>query len=231
MTDDARYRVDGEWRAESALPHVWAWCVGAGRANEALRADWQRQFAEAVDACGFRYVRFHGLFHDDMFVYRESYGHGFGPDTPLASPLYTFSYVDKVFDFILDQGARPFVELGFMPRALATVPETVFWWGAHGSPPKDMARWVEREWRFEVWNEPNLVPHFWTGTKTEYFELYEQTARAVKKIDPELKVGGPATSVFVPDDRYKGEVEDRAAMSATAAASNVDALDWRPVWI
>jgi xylan 1,4-beta-xylosidase len=242
-------RIDGEPRQETALRHVWAECVGAGRANEALRADWQRQLADAVAACGFRYIRFHGLFHDDMFVYRESYGHGFGPATPLPAPLYTFSYVDKVFDFLLDQGVRPFVELGFMPRELATVRETVFWWGAHCSPPKDMARWVElvtrsvehwidrygvdevRAWRFEVWNEPNLVPHFWTGTKTEYFELYEQTATAIKKIDPELKVGGPATSVFVPDDRYKGEVEDRTAMFATAAASNVDELDWRPVWV
>ncbi|ETK36698.1 GH39 family glycosyl hydrolase [Microbispora sp. ATCC PTA-5024] len=253
MTNDdvsePRLRIDGRLCDESALPHVWSRCVGAGRANEALRADWQRQFAEAVDTLGFQYIRFHGVFHDDMFVYRESYGGGFGPNSPLASPVYTFSYVDKVFDFILDRGVRPFVELGFMPRELATVTETLFWWGAHCSPPKDMARWVElvtrsvehwidrygiaevREWRFEVWNEPNLVPHFWTGTKTEYFELYAQTVRAIKAIDPALKVGGPATSVFVPDDRYKGEVEDRSAMTGTAAAADVDALDWRPVWI
>ncbi|WP_433559365.1 GH39 family glycosyl hydrolase [Pseudonocardia xinjiangensis] len=242
-------RIDGDLREESPLPHIWSECVGAGRANEALRADWQQQFGEAVDACGFRFIRFHGVFHDDMFVYRESYGHGFGPNSPLAAPVYTFSYVDKVFDFILESGARPFVELGFMPRELATVRETVFWWGAHCSPPKDMARWVElvtrsvehwidryglaevREWRFEVWNEPNLVPHFWTGTKTEYFELYEQTVLAIKKIDPELKVGGPSTSVFVPDDRYKGEVEDRSAQHETAGAPDVDALDWQPVWI
>ncbi len=253
MTKDAlfesRLRIDGERCEESVLPHIWAECVGAGRANEALRADWQQQFREVVAACGFRYLRFHGLFHDDMFVYRESYGHGFGQNSPLAAPIHTFSYVDKVFDFILDCGVRPFVELGFMPSELATVQQTVFWWGAHCSPPKDMGRWVElvtatiehwidryglaevREWRFEVWNEPNLVPHFWTGTKTEYFELYEQTVTAIKKIDKELKVGGPATSVFVPDERYQGEVEDRSAMHKTVAASDVDALDWRPVWI
>lgn len=246
---EPRLRIDGEPCHESALPHVWSACVGAGRANEALRADWQQQFAEVVDALGFRFVRFHGVFHDDMFVYRESYGGGFGKNARLAAPVYTFGYVDKVFDFILDRGARPFVELGFMPRELATVRETVFWWGAHCSPPKDMARWVElvtrtvehwidrygraevREWRFEVWNEPNLVPHFWTGTKTEYFELYGQTVTAIKQLDPELKVGGPATSVFVPDDRYRGEVEDRSAMHETATAADVDALDWRPVWI
>ncbi|MEU8279959.1 beta-xylosidase [Microbispora bryophytorum] len=253
MTSDGRadfpLTIDGKRCDDSAFPHVWSRCIGAGRANEALRADWQRQFADIVEACGVRYIRFHGVFHDDMFVYRESYGGGFGPDAPLAEPVYTFSYVDKVFDFILDCGVRPFVELGFMPRELATVTETLFWWGAHGSPPKDMARWVElvtrsvehwidrygldevREWRFEVWNEPNLVPHFWTGTKTEYFELYEQTVTAIKNIDPALKVGGPATSVFVPDARYKGEAEDRAATHETAAASDVDALDWRPVWI
>ncbi|HEU5128147.1 MAG TPA: hypothetical protein VFU12_09175 [Glycomyces sp.] len=245
----SRIRIDGAPCEETALPHVWSRCVGAGRANEALRADWRQQFTEAVDVLGFRYIRFHGLFHDDMFVYRESDGGGFAPNTPLAAPVHTFSYVDKVFDFIVACGARPFVELGFMPHDLATAHRTLFWWGAHCSPPKDMDRWtglvartVEhwidrygrdevRRWRFEVWNEPNLAPHFWTGTKTEYFELYAATAAAIKRIDPELKVGGPSTSVFVPDDRYRGEVEDRSAMHATAAAEDVDALEWRPVWI
>ncbi|GAA3159520.1 GH39 family glycosyl hydrolase [Nonomuraea salmonea] len=169
-------RIDGEPREESAFPHVWSACIGAGRANEALRADWQRQFAEVADTLKVKYVRFHGLFHDDMFVYRESYGGGFGPNSPLPSPVHTFSYVDKVFDFLLEQGVRPFVELGFMPRELATQTETLFWWGAHCSPPKDMRRWSDlvtatvehwigrygldevRQWRFEVWNEPNLVP-------------------------------------------------------------------------
>jgi xylan 1,4-beta-xylosidase len=223
--------------------------LGVGRANEALRADWQAHFREAVDVLGARYVRFHGIFHDDMFVYRVDNGGGFGPPTPLPEPVYTFAYVDKVFDAILAAGARPFVELGFMPRALATQTETLFWWKAHCSPPNDMGRWVElvtttvehwidrygidevRTWPFEVWNEPNLVPHFWTGTRTEYFELYEATALAIKAVDPELKVGGPSTSVFVPDDRYAGETQDKAAEVATAEAPDPDALDWKPVWI
>lgn len=245
----ARPRIDGRDVEERELAHVWSYCVGAGRANEALRADWREHFREAVTTLGVRRVRFHGLFHDDMFVYRASDGGGFGPPTQLPQPLFTFSYVDKVVDFILETGAQPFVELGFMPRDLATQTETLFWWKAHCSPPTDMGRWVElvtatlehwverygldevRQWRFEVWNEPNLVPHFWTGTRTEYFELYEATARAVKAVDAELKVGGPSTSVFVPDDRYKGEYEDRTAQHATASAVDVDALDWRPVWI
>ncbi|GAA2033288.1 hypothetical protein WDZ16_02270 [Pseudokineococcus marinus] len=241
--------VDGRTGSGSTLHHVWNQCAGAGRANEALRADWQAHFAEAVERLGFRSVRFHGLFHDDMFVYRDTYGGGFGPDEALAEPVHTFSYVDKVFDVVVDAGVVPFVELGFMPRGLATTTETVFWWGAHCSPPTDMSRWLAlvtatvehwveryglpevRRWKFEVWNEPNLVPHFWTGTRSQYFELYEQTARAVKAVDGRLAVGGPSTSVFVPDARYAGETEDRSAEHATAAAQDVDALDWRPVWI
>ncbi len=134
--------IDGQAPAEVPLHHVWNECVGAGRANEALRADWQAHFREAVGVLGARYVRFHGLFHDDMFVYRTDYGGGFGPNQPLPEPVYTFAYVDKVFDAILDAGARPFVELGFMPRELATQTETLFWWKAHCSPPKEMGRWV-----------------------------------------------------------------------------------------
>ena len=241
--------IDGAVPTETPLPHTWNVCVGAGRANEALRADWQAHFAEAVDRLGMRSVRFHGLFHDDMFVYRATAGSGFEVAHELAQPIHTFSYVDKVFDAILALGARPVVELGFMPRDLATQTETLFWWGAHASPPKDMGRWVDlvsatvrhwierygadevRQWRFEVWNEPNLVPLFWTGTRTQYFELYEATAHAIKAIDPALLVGGPSTSVFVPDDRYVGETEDRAVQVAVTEAKDVDALDWRPVWI
>ena len=242
-------RVDGATPSDAPLNHVWNQCVGAGRANEALRADWQAQFREAVDVLGVRFVRFHGLFHDDMFVYRATYGGGFAPPEVLPEARITFSYVDMVFDAILDAGARPFVELGFMPRELATQTETLFWWKAHCSPPTDMGEWVRlvsetvrhwierygldevRQWRFEVWNEPNLVPHFWTGTRTEYFELYEATARALKAIDPQLKVGGPSTSVFVPDARYAGETYDRAAEFATGRAPDPDALDWQPVWV
>ena len=241
--------IDHRPPSDLPLRHVWSECLGAGRANEALRVDWQDHFREAVRVLGARHVRFHGVFHDDMFVYRASNGGGFGPPTPLATPVYTYAYVDKVFDAILDAGARPFVELGFMPRELARDTETLFWWKAHGSPPTHMGAWVElvtttvrhwidrygldevRQWPFEVWNEPNLVPHFWTGTRSEYFALYEATARALKAIDPALRVGGPSSSVFVADARYDGEYHDKSVEAATAEADDPDALPWKPVWI
>jgi len=216
----------------------WTRCVGAGRANEGLRANWQEHLALAVKHCGFQYVRFHGLFHDDMCVYSEDEN---------GNPIYNWQYVHDLFDRLLDKGIKPFVELGFCPREIASVQETCFWWKGHGSPPKDYGRWgalvdsfvrscTERygpaevkTWYFEVWNEPNL-DFFFTGTKREYFKLYKVSAEAIKAIDPELRVGGPSTSNFVPDARFDGERED-PSKHLTWTRANIDSFDWKGVWI
>ena len=139
-------------------------CVGAGRANEGLRADWQRQLTIAHRECGFEYIRMHGLFTDDMGVYREDNG----------KPEYNWQYIDELYDFLHSIGMKPFVELGFMPGGLASGSKTIFWWKGNVTPPKDMNKWADfirafvlheqerygdaevRTWYFEVWNEPNL---------------------------------------------------------------------------
>ena len=196
------------------MNRMYNFCVGAGRANEGLRADWQRQLRRAHEDCGFRYVRFHGLFCDDMGVYQEDGG----------KPVYNWQYVDELFDFLQSIGMKPFVELGFMPGALASGDKTIFWYRANVTPPKDYARWAGlitafvrhvterygadevRTWYFEVWNEPNLVG-FWLGStggksyeafaptlRAEYYRLYETTVRAIKAVDATYRVGGPATA-------------------------------------
>jgi len=224
--------------AGTPLAHFWSECVGAGRANEGLRADWQEQLRMAVAECGFRYIRFHGLFHDDMFVYLEREGQA----------VYNFQYIDTLFDRLLEIGVRPFVEFGFSPGDLASEKGTVFWWKANGSPPNDYQKWtglirrttlhwIDRygiaevsQWFFEVWNEPNLDP-FFRGTKSQYFELYRVTALTLKEIDARLRVGGPSTSNFVPDARFDGETEDITCHALVREAKDLAALDWRPVWV
>lgn len=220
------------------LVHFWSKCVGAGRAKEGLRAAWQEQLREAKKQCGFEYIRFHGLFHDDMCVYRK-YG---------DREVYNFQYVDDLFDALLEIGIRPFVELGFMPWDMASGDANMMWWKTNITPPKDWAKWEElitkavshwvdrygisevSKWYFEVWNEANLHHGFWTGGKSGYFKMYEITARAIKAINPILKVGGPATSNFVPDDRFESEIEDQSK-HLTHKLENLDDGEWRPVWM
>ncbi len=185
-------------------------CIGAGRANEGLRADWQQQLAFVKKACDFKYIRMHGLLTDDMAVYSED---------RKGNPQYNFQYIDVLYDYLESIGMKPFVELGFMPSALASGKQTIFWWRGNVTPPKDYNKWADliknlvlhfterygadevKTWYFEVWNEPNLSPGFWSGTKDDYFKLYEFTVKAIKSVNSEYRVGGPATAgaAWVPE--------------------------------
>jgi len=177
-------------------------CVGSGYAYLGLRADYQEHLRTVREECGFEYVRFHGLLHDNMGIYREDRD---------GRPLYNWQYLDKLYDSILDIGMKPFVELSFMPTALASGTQTVFFWRGNVTPPKSYERFGElvenlvrhlterygekevKTWYFEVWNEPNH-PAFFTGDMKDYFHLYEVAARSIKKVCPDYRVGGPATA-------------------------------------
>ncbi|GAA4835524.1 cellulase family glycosylhydrolase [Luteimicrobium xylanilyticum] len=196
----------------STLSDAWRTCVGTGRFNLALRQDYQDSLALVQREIGFRYVRGHGLLSDDVGVHRpyDAAGH--------AGTRYAFTYVDQVVDAYLALGIKPFLELGFMPSGLASGDATVFWWRGNITPPREHREWAAlvqavlrhlisrygleevRTWPVEVWNEPNL-DIFWlgAGSTTEerqaaYFRLYEATVAAVKDVDAELQVGGPAIS-------------------------------------
>jgi xylan 1,4-beta-xylosidase len=183
------------------LPHVWEHTVGSCHAPLALRADWQAQLRRCHAELGFRRVRFHGLLSDDVGTlvrYKNEL-------------IYSFFNADRIADFLLSAGMEPFVELSFMPTALARGGQTIFSYRGNVSPPKDFTAWGElvrrlarnwverygadvvRRWYFEVWNEPNLSA-FWAGTQKDYFELYRHTTLALKSVDAGLQVGGPATA-------------------------------------
>src|SRR5579872_3580312 len=126
---NAQRVIRADYRLEAGpFSRSYATCVGAGRAAEGLRADWQQQLAMAEKAIGFRYIRFHGLLCDEMHVYTED---------KTGRPIYNFQYVDKLYDYLLSIGIRPFVELGFMPPDLASGSKTVFWWKGNVTPPRD----------------------------------------------------------------------------------------------
>jgi beta-xylosidase len=180
----------------------WKNCIAVGRAYELLRQDLLEHLAKVQREISFRYCRFHGIFHDDMEVVVRR------PDGTLA---FQWHQVDKIYDALLALGLRPFVEFGAMPRALASGEQTIFHWKMNVTPPKSYAEWGQlvgamvahlvdrygleevRQWYFEVWNEPNLSG-FWSGTQEEYWKLYDAAAEAVKSVDRQLRIGGPASS-------------------------------------
>ena len=195
--------VDGNAPAHP-FPHFWEQMFGSGRATLSLRDSYRRDMRAVRGVTGFGLVRFHGILDRDVGVY--------GVDAK-GRPTYNFTYVDQIYDGLLAQGVRPFVELSFMPPEMAARRETMgFWYDPIVAPPGKWADWSDlirhfarhlvarygidevSKWYFEVWNEPNGT--FWGGDprQSTYFHLYDVTARALKSVDPRLRVGGPSTA-------------------------------------
>ncbi|MCX6236394.1 MAG: glycoside hydrolase [Bacteroidia bacterium] len=220
--------------------HFWSKCVGAGRANEGLRAGWLEQLKQIQQNCGFQYVRFHGLFHDDMFPVFEKN----------EKITCNWQYIDELFDRMLDLKTKPFVELGFFPKVIASQnSKTQFWWKASITPDENsFGKWqnlvkafaqhcVDRygidevlTWYFEVWNEPDLNPGFWDSGRSDYFRLYKISVEAVKSVDKRLKVGGPSTSNFTADNRFDADIQTAPSKSMWTK-ENVNNIEWQGVWI
>jgi xylan 1,4-beta-xylosidase len=187
--------------------------------GNAIGPEFRAALAKARAELGIERVRAHAILHDDLGVF------AWDGDRP----RWCFDEVDRIYDEVLELGLRPVVEVSFMPRDLARDPAaTVFEYRAIVSPPRDWEVWAETcgrladhlverygaeevaRWGFEIWNEPNLEV-FWTGTRDEYFRLYEAAARAIKEVDERLPVGGPATAATE-------WIEDFAAFAAGRGA-------------
>jgi xylan 1,4-beta-xylosidase len=209
--------------AARPFPHFWEQMFGSGRAVLSLRDSYRQDLRLMKSATAIRYVRFHAIFDREVGAYTED---------AQGRPLYNWSYVDQIYDGLLANGVRPFVEMSFMPAALAASDKPhAFWYHPLPSPPKDYAKWGDlvskfakhlldrygadevSQWYFEVWNEPNI--DFWTGEPKQatYFELYDQAARAIKRANPRLRVGGPATAqaAWIPD-MIRHAVESRVPL-------------------
>jgi len=182
--------------------------VGSDYPGTLIRDDSQAQLKLAVDELGFRYIRFHAIFHDVLGTVKVENG----------KTVYDWTKIDQLYDDLLARHIKPFVELGFTPEALATSPNSIFYWHGNTSHPKPegwhdlvdaFIRHIEdryghdevRSWYFEVWNEPNLSGFWEGGDQMAYFALYDLTAKTVKAVDPALRVGGPATAgaAWVPE--------------------------------
>lgn len=136
-------------------------------------------------------------------------------------PVYDWTIVDRIFDTYLNNGAKPFVEIGFMPQVLSSKPDPYKPTWIPGAPnrdyasgwsypPRDYKKWEElvyqwvrhsvekygqaqvESWYWEVWNEPDIF--YWHGTVDDYEKLYDYTAAGLKRALPSARIGGPAVT-------------------------------------
>ncbi len=90
--------------------------VGSDYPGTLIRGDSQAQLKLAVDELGFRYLRFHAIFHNLLGTVRTENG----------ETVCNWSGIDQLYDDLLARHIKPFVELGFTPKALAASTRCLF---------------------------------------------------------------------------------------------------------
>ena len=179
------------------LSKIWEFGVNTCHAPLWLRTDLAGQLKRQHEELGFRHIRFHDVFGDELGVV-DSEGN------------FHFERVIQIYKNVLACGMKPFVELSSMPGALASGENHLCFYKFRSDPPTRWEAWRElietflstltdsfgedevKTWYFEVWNEPDLP--FWSGDRDGYFRLYDLARNAIKSVSRSYRVGGPATS-------------------------------------
>lgn len=185
------------------LSHKFKQFTSLGKAKHILYNEIQDMLKIIQKDIGFKYIKFHGILDDDMMVYSEDKN---------GNINLSFTYIDKVIDFLLSINLKPLIELSFMPKDLARdLSNTMFENPSIISPPKDMDKWnylirnliihfIDRygyeevkSWLFCLWNEPDSPPSmFGFENDNDFFELYKNTYQTVKECMPDITFGGPS---------------------------------------
>lgn len=116
-------------KAGTPIDRAFDLSVGADYPGTTMRPEAMAQLKTAVDELGFRYIRFHGLFHDDLGTVTVVDG----------KTVYDWTKIDQLIDGLLARRIKPFVELGFTPTAMATSKQTLFYWKGNTSHPEPKA--------------------------------------------------------------------------------------------
>lgn len=177
------------------LSHTFKRFCSVGRAKEILYGDIQDMLRTQQREIGFQYIKFHGLFDDELDVF----------SIKNDVPVLNFYYLDQIFDFLLSIGLKPLVQLSFMPKDLAKTPDNkIFHHPLIISEPNDEKLWCYlvsstvkhfvnrygyaevKTWIFTFWNETMNRFIFDFDSIDAFLHLYEITWHAVKNAYPEF---------------------------------------------
>jgi xylan 1,4-beta-xylosidase len=200
------------------LSNSWRKVVGIGWAADILSVTLQEHIRKAKNDIGFEYVRFKGIFDDDMMVYNEDAdGH----------PSFNFVYCDLLLDFLLQTDLKPYFELGMIPKLLSKNHRNFHKRFTHIGMPTDWDKWdclvsafikhciarygsdQVRQWIFTPMMCNNTILNFFT--MEEYQHMFLHVYSTLKQIETNLVVGGPGMDVSVmlwePNRPFEGFIE------------------------
>lgn len=211
-------RVDAA-NSQGSLRPIWRY-FGADEPNYAYMKDGKKLLGQLGDLSPHQvYFRTHNLLTSGDGTPALKWGstNAYTEDSQ-GNPVYDWTIVDRIFDAYLARGVKPYVQIGFMPKALSSKPEPYqhrFGSGATfeelfcgwAQPPTSYEKWgelvyqwtkhcVERygeketlSWYWQTWNEADIP--YWKGTPEQFYRLNDVAIAAVRRALPGARVGGP----------------------------------------
>ncbi len=193
--------IDFEY-AETEIKDVNGINNGPKSGYDAETDQWKLDATELYRELEIPYVRIHdseypygqGKFVDIHCIFPDFSA---DPEDPWS---YDFTYTDKYIEAIIQSGAEVVFRLG---ESIDHSGENTYI-----NPPEDYMKWAQvcehiirhynEGWAdgyqygiqyWEIWNEPDNIKN-WTGSLEQYYELYRTSARYLKSLFPEIKIGG-----------------------------------------
>ncbi len=183
------------------LRHTWKHLMTVGNARDLLSETVREEVRRMQRDIGFRYIKVTGVFSDELRLYSE---------TKEGKAVYSFAYVDQIFDFLTEVRLKPLIQLSFMPRQLAKNPDR-FLFNDLVSEPKSLTRWAElvevftrhilsryggeevQSWMLCPWHQPDTANMYGFRDSESFYVFYKASYDAVKKCDPDISFGIPPT--------------------------------------
>ena len=202
--------LDGQ-KALGSLNHTWKNIMNVASAFDLLISDVQQMVQRMQHEIGFKYIHFTGIFSDDLRVCSR---------LPNGKLVFNFAYIDKIFDFVIGLGLKPFVQLTYMPNAIAADRSRRLF-NSIVSAPADNDEWClllseflnhlidvysleeVSSWYFSIWNQPDTPDKLYGfGDDAKFFEFYRRSYCAVKDCDRALQIAMTPT-FYVLKENYR----------------------------
>lgn len=173
---------------------IWNHMMNIGSAEDLLRSEVREHLVLLKEVLGVKYVRFWNVFSEELLI-----------DTKHSGDTFNFSRLDSIFDFLLQQGLKPHIELGPKPRRIHTTVQNSLTRIEEPEPIKEdvwekllhsvMKHFLQRygqaeveQWRVELWCDERLPKS--RESREKYFRLFHITYRTIRKYCNFMEIGG-----------------------------------------
>lgn len=201
-TDEIEVLADsGKWKAAG---HVPCQAINIGPAASILDSDVQKQLLKLKQEAGIRYVRIWNILDFDI--------------SKRETAVYNFRQLDRVLDFLVDNGIKPYLELGKKPKYIFNSPDDVIYEEQQSEQLFNFAEFepmmealsshlagrygieAVEEWYFEFWNNPLLEMEEEAGAWYDYFACI---CRSLHGLSPAISVGGAGFVLGVDQEKNR----------------------------